>query len=192
VTEKILPWRAAVPVADIPEDGLHRELEASAAEREAIAKLAGLRELPRLGASFDLVYAGGGNVRVTGRVQASAGQTCVVTLEPLTSDLDEEVDVMFSSETQPAADAKAENDDDDGMAEEPPEPIVNGAIDLGALAVEFLMLGLDPYPRKAGAVFEPVIAPVDPADHPFAALEALKNTDPAAKPGKSRSKTKGK
>ena len=42
------------------------------------------------------------------------------------------------------------------MAEDPPEPIVNGAIDLGALAAEFLMLGLDPYPRKPGAVFEPV------------------------------------
>jgi hypothetical protein len=191
VTEKTSPWHAAVPVAEIPEDGLHRELEASEAEREAIARLAGLRELPRLGASFDLVHAGGGNVRVRGRVQASVGQTCVVTLEPLTSDLDEEVDVMFSSEIEPAAAAKAE-DDDDGLAEDPPEPIVNGAIDLGALATEFLMLGLDPYPRKPGAVFEPVIAPVDPADHPFAALGALKNTDSAAKPGKSGSKTKGK
>ena len=192
MTEKTSPWRAAVPVAEIPADGLHRELEAGEAEREAIAKLAGLRELPLLRASFDLVHAGGGNVRVTGRVQASAGQTCVVTLEPLASELDEEVDVMFSSETPPAAAAKAEDDDDDGLAEDPPEPIVNGAIDLGALATEFLMLGLDPYPRKAGAVFEPVIAPVDPADHPFAALGVLKNTDPAAKPGKSRSKTKGK
>ena len=99
MTEKTSPWRAAVAVADIPEEGLHREIEASEAEREAIARLAGLRELPRLAASFDLVDAGGGNVRVTGRVQATAGQTCVVTLEPLTSDLDEEVDVMFSSET---------------------------------------------------------------------------------------------
>ena len=98
MTEKTSPWRAAVAVADIPEGGLHREIEASEAEREAIARLAGLRELPRLAASLDLVDAGGGNVRVTGRVQATAGQTCVVTLEPLTSDLDEEVDVMFSSE----------------------------------------------------------------------------------------------
>jgi Large ribosomal RNA subunit accumulation protein YceD len=192
VIDKTSPWHATVAVADVPEEGLHRELEASEAEREAIARLAGLRELPRLGASFDLVNAGGGNIRVTGRVQASAGQTCVVTLEPLTNELDEEVDVVFSSETAPPAAAKAEDDDDDGMAEDPPEPIVNGTIDLGVLATEFLMLGLDPYPRKAGAVFEPVIAAVDPADHPFAALGALKNTDSAAKPGKSGSKTKGK
>jgi Large ribosomal RNA subunit accumulation protein YceD len=191
VSDKTLPWRAAVPVADIPEEGLRRELEASAVECEAIAAFAGLRELSRLGASFDLVHAGGGSVRVTGRIQASVGQTCVVTLEPLTNEIDEEVDVMFSSEPQPAATAPAE-DEDDGTAEDPPEPIINGMIDLGALATEFLMLGLDPYPRKAGVVFEPVIAPVDPADHPFAALAALKKTDAPAKPGKSGSKTKGK
>jgi hypothetical protein len=189
--DKAPPWRAAVAVAEIPEEGLHRELEASEAERASIAALAGLRELPRLGASFDLVHAGGGGIRVTGRVQASVGQTCVVTLEPLTNEIDEEVDVLFSSEAQPAATAPAE-DEDDGTAEDPPEPIVNGMIDLGALATEFLMLGLDPYPRKAGVVFEPVIAPVDPADHPFAALAALKKAESPAKPGKSGSKTKGK
>jgi uncharacterized metal-binding protein YceD (DUF177 family) len=113
-----------------------------------------------------------------------------VTLEPLTSEIDEEVDVTFSDEPQPAASA-AETDEDDALADDPPELIVNGAIDLGVLATEFLMLGLDPYPRKAGAVFEPVIAPVDPADHPFAALKALKTPESTGKP-KSGSKTKGK
>jgi hypothetical protein len=54
------------------------------------------------------------------------------------------------------------------------------------------MLALDPYPRKEGVVFEPVIAPVDPADHPFAALKALKDPDSQPKPAKSGSKTKGK
>ena len=27
-------------------------------------------------------------------------------------------------------------------------------VDLGAVATEFLLLGIDPYPRKPGAVFE--------------------------------------
>jgi uncharacterized metal-binding protein YceD (DUF177 family) len=97
---------------------------------------------------------------------------------------------MFTSDPQPVA--PAGEDDEEMLGEDPPEPIVNGAIDLGALATEFLMLALDPYPRKEGAVFEPVIAPVDPADHPFAALEALKSADSQGKPAKSGSKTKGK
>ena len=29
-----------------------------------------------------------------------------------------------------------------------PEPLIGGIVDLGALATEFLILGLDPYPRK--------------------------------------------
>ena len=56
---------------------------------------------------------------------------------------------------------------------EPPEPLVDGKIDLGALATEFLVLGIDPYPRKAGAEFTPPKVGDDDA-HPFAALEALK------------------
>ena len=30
------------------------------------------------------------------------------------------------------------------------EPLIDGKVDLGALATEFLILGLDPYPRKPG------------------------------------------
>ena len=189
MTDKALPWHVTVLVAEIPEGGLHRDVQASEAERSAVASLAGLRDLPQLGASFDLTPAGAGRIRVHGRISAQAGQTCVVTLEPLTSEIDEEVDVIFSDEPQPVA-AAGPDEDEGALADDPPEPIVNGAIDLGALATEFLMLGLDPYPRKQGVVFEPVIAPVDPADHPFAALKALKDPQSTDKP-KSGSKTKG-
>lgn len=189
---KAVPWHAAVAVAAIPEEGLHRDIEANETERQAIAALAGLRELPHLGASFDLVHAVGGQVHVRGRVHAAVGQTCVVTLEPLTSEVDEDVDVMFSPGAEQAVGRREAGDDDDPLAADPPEPIVGGEIDLGALAAEFLVLGLDPYPRKPDAVFEPVIQPVDPADHPFAALAALKTPDSPGKPRKSTSKSKSK
>ena len=57
--------------------------------------------------------------------------------------------------------------------EEPPEPLIEGKVDLGAIATEFLLLGIDPYPRKAGAEFAAVNTADDSA-RPFAALEALK------------------
>ena len=44
---------------------------------------------------------------------------------------------------------------------------------LGTIATEFLFLGIEPYPRKAGAEFAPVKVDDDSA-RPFAALEALK------------------
>jgi uncharacterized metal-binding protein YceD (DUF177 family) len=191
VSKNVMPWRATVAVAGIPEQGLHRDIEANDAERQAIATSAGLRELPRLVASLDVAHAGGGQVRVTGHVEGTVGQTCVVTLEPLTSEVREDIDVLFSPDA-PAVDKPPQADDEhDALDEDPPEPIIGGEIDLGALAAEFLLLGLDPYPRKPGVVFEPVIQPADPADHPFAALAALKSEDSAAKP-KSKSKTKGK
>ena len=39
------PWRVPVVVAQIPEGGLHRDIEADAAAREAMAEVAGLREI---------------------------------------------------------------------------------------------------------------------------------------------------
>jgi len=51
--------------------------------------------------------------------------------------------------------------------------LIGGAVDLGALATEFLILGLDPYPRQPGAVFRPP-ADARPDEGPFAALAKLK------------------
>jgi hypothetical protein len=56
---------------------------------------------------------------------------------------------------------------------EPPEPLENGIVDLGAVATEFLILGIDPYPRKPGAEFTPAKTRQE-GEHPFAALAALK------------------
>ena len=109
-----------------------------------------------------------------GQVSARVGQTCVVTLEPIESDVEEAVDLLFAP---PAAGRGQPDAEIDGKwrkrGEEPPEPLVGGTVDLGALATEFLILGIDPYPRKAGAEFAPPKVDDDGA-HPFAALEALK------------------
>lgn len=151
---------------DIPETGMHLEIDAPESARSEIVPLAGVRELPRLSAVFDLSRRGAG-VRVTGQVSARVGQTCVVTLEPIENDLEEQVDLMFSS----ASTGASQTDTIDG--DEPPEPLMDGKLDLGAIATEFLLLGIDPYPRKAGVEFAPVIVD-DGSANPFAALEALK------------------
>jgi hypothetical protein len=167
------PWRVPVAVADVAETGEHMDLVADSETRAAVARIAGLRELPRLEASFDLLPHGGGGVRVTGRVSATVGQTCVVTLEPLTNEIEEEIDLLYMPPA--AAAAVAANDDSEAEVEpkwDDPEPLIGGTFDLGALATEFLILGLDPYPRKTGAVFD---APRDnqPEAGPFAGLAGL-------------------
>lgn len=162
-------WSVPVAVDDIADAGLHMEIEAPPEARGTIAKLAGLRELPRLVAVFDLAKKGP-RVAVSGQVSAIVGQTCVVTLEPIENDIEEAVDLEFAPQAGAATPASRSRRQ---AGDEAPEPLVGGTIDLGALATEFLILGIDPYPRKQGAEFAPPKADVD-GPHPFAALEALK------------------
>jgi uncharacterized metal-binding protein YceD (DUF177 family) len=179
------PWRALVNVTQIPDGGLHREIEADAPARAAMAEIAGVRDISSVHAAFDLSRRSGG-VHVTGRVQAKVGQTCVVTLEPIESEIDEEVDLIFA----PAQEIAPQIDTDDGESAlvEAPEPIENGMIDLGRLATDVLYLAIDPYPRKQGAVFEPQVTASDPEDHPFAALKALQTAPEKPAPGKRKGK----
>ena len=95
-------------------------------------------------------------------------QTCVVTLEPLENPIEESIDLVFTPATHALDMSQIEAPLDDA-----PEAMVDGTVDLGALATEFLILGIDPYPRKPGAVFQSP-APDDDAARPFAALDALK------------------
>ena len=163
------PWSVPVAVENIPDSGLHMAIEATTATRAEVAELAALRDLPHFSAVFDLTRQGAG-VHVAGRVSARVGQTCVVTLEPIQSAVVEAVDLAFAPgrPVEPKSPRERPQGDD-----EPPEPLVGGTLDLGALATEFLILGIDPYPRKAGAQFA---APEleDVGEHPFAALQTLK------------------
>jgi hypothetical protein len=173
------PWRVPVVVAQIPDTGLYRAFEAGEATRAAMADLAGLREIMSASASFDLKLKSGGRVHVTGDVRARVGQICILTLDPIENEIEEMVDLMFApSEQIPAlsalVDEAAQNENEE--VPEPPEPIVNGVIDLGRLATDVLFLAIDPYPRRHDAVFEPPLEIVDPADHPFAALKALQTS----------------
>ncbi len=161
-------WSVPVAVDDIPDTGLHVEIDAPNIVRAQLAALAGLRELGRLSGVFDLVRQGA-IVRVTGQVNARVGQTCVVTLEPIESDVQEFVDLKFA----PSLALESTSDTSGAAEEDPPEPLSEGKVDLGAIAIEFLLLGIDPYPRKPGAEFSPLKSE-DGSAKPFAALEALK------------------
>lgn len=166
-----VPWRVPVAEEDVAESGKHIDLVADATTRAAVARAVGLRELPRLQATFDVSRYGAGGLRVVGRVSATVGQSCVVTLEPLASEIDEEVNLLFAPRTvtnDAAGEGAAATANDDNA-----EPLIGGLIDLGTLAIEFLILGVDPYPRKPGAAFEPP-QQATPDQSPFAALTALK------------------
>jgi uncharacterized metal-binding protein YceD (DUF177 family) len=151
-------------VEPLPRDGLEMDIEANAAEREKLAALNGLPAITRLSAHF-VVKKWRRGVEVEGELSARVTQTCVVTLEPFEADIDEPIDVRFLPDAAP-----------DSLEEDAPDPLVDGRIDLGAIASEFLTLALDPYPRKPGVAFEPPADAEDP-ESPFSRLRALAARD---------------
>lgn len=166
------PWSAPVRVNDVPETGRHVELEANEATRAALADPAGVDAVEALTAAFDLTRRGRDGLHVRGRVRGKVRQICVVTLEPLVNAVDEAVDVDFMpprDEGSRSLEAEVEL-----ATSDEPEPLLGEAVDLGVLATEFLILGIDPYPRRPDVAFEAPAEKSDPARNPFAALEALK------------------
>jgi uncharacterized metal-binding protein YceD (DUF177 family) len=171
------PLSHPLRVDDI-KDGAGGEIVASRCEQDAIARLLDLVALDRLVFNYRLDRAGGGRLRLTGRLEADVTQTCVVSLDPVAAHLDLPVELAF----WPAAMIE----DLERKAEEPghheiqdwPEPIIDGKIDLGPLIYETLATGLEPYPKREGASFDwSQSAPQEaetPESSPFAALAALK------------------
>jgi uncharacterized metal-binding protein YceD (DUF177 family) len=165
IPDSVGPLSRPIAVDRIPEEGLHAVIEATEEERAALAADLNLPGIDRLTARFR-VTGTPDHVRVSGRVEAALRQSCVVSLDVFEATLDEEVEVEFQS--APALPANGEGEQDADR----PDEIVDGRIDLGALAAEFFVLGLDPYPRKPGVDF--VQEPEErPEESPFAALSRL-------------------
>jgi hypothetical protein len=127
----------------------HRmEIKANDEERAALAARFDLVELPAFSAELELKKRGDGVVELTARWQARVAQRCVVTLEPVWADLADEVRLFFAG---PPAKGKEDTVldpfDDEGW----PEPIENGAVDVGEAVTQLLGVALDPYPRAPGA-----------------------------------------
>lgn len=158
-----------------------RQVEASEAERTALAEVLELQAIDRLVATLQLRRLASGLIEVTGDLESEVVQTCVVTLEPVPAEIRERFRLTFGdAEPEPTlGEIDIHFDDSD-----PPEPIIDGQIDLGALVAEQLSLALDPYPRKEGAEVPQEFTP-SPAEilelqtpaatrKPFADLDKLK------------------
>lgn len=163
-----LPLRHVLSLAEIPPNGVDVRLNPGESERATLAQLLEVSALPAFSALIHVAPEGAEGLHVTGTVEATVVQICGVTLEPFEAAVHEEIDVHFVPEgTVPPP----ESEEDE--AYDPPDEIIGGAVDIGSLAAEFLALGIDPYPRKPGAVFE--APPEDAAAaSPFAALARLK------------------
>ena len=110
---------------------------------------------------------------------AEVVQSCVVTLEPLPSRISDRIVQYFGREGL-AAESDPTEVEVAVDEEDPPEPIVNGEIDMGEAVAQGLALALEPYPRKPGAAIAeevPKSAPATAAPGPFAVLARLRKKE---------------
>jgi len=172
-----------VPAEPLPSLGRTLTVEATPDERAALAARFGLERLERFSGTVKLRPLGArrGIVRVemTGTLDAEAIQTCVVTLAPLTCHISEAITRRFSTDSEDDKGGDVDIDPDDDQ--DPPDPIVDGAVDVGETLAEAFGLALDPHPRAPDAQLDEDACLNETEDSdavatpsPFAALAALK------------------
>jgi hypothetical protein len=171
------PLSRPLALAEVPPEGLDIEIVATEAERAALAELNDLPAVLSLTAALRARRWRGDGLEVTGELRARLRQICVLTLEEFESDVAGPIELRFAPPREAPRlrsrrrDAEPEPVEADVGGDDPPDPLVGGAVDLGGIVSEFLTLALDPYPRKPGAEFvapEPETA--EEAVSPFARL----------------------
>ncbi|MFO1157898.1 MAG: DUF177 domain-containing protein [Reyranellaceae bacterium] len=169
--------------------GAALEIAPTEAERAALAKRFGFLGLPAFSARVTVDRRIGGQIVVEGRLRGRIVQACVLTLDPVTQELDDAFRLVFKKDL--ADDRDPENGEAVLSAQaDAPEPLTGNMLDVGEIIAEQLSLIADPYPRRPGAKLEDVLpkprnagrrgAP-DQRRHPFAGLSALRD-----KPGRGR------
>jgi uncharacterized metal-binding protein YceD (DUF177 family) len=121
------------------------EIAATEDERAALAKRFALLSITRLDARLGIKRTDSGIV-VKGRVTGAAVQACSVTDEPLDTQINEPVALLFVDQLVSEGDEVELSDDAlDTVA------IEGGTIDLGEAAADTLALAIDPFPRGPNA-----------------------------------------
>ena len=164
---------------DVARIGRAGRTEMVQADKDELPVLAEIMQLPAIHsfqASFDLAPWKKGGLHLKGSFSAEIEQVCVISLDTFKSRITGEFERYFTHDPVQARQII----DLDQLADDVPDQIENGRIDLAAIASEALALSLDPHPRKPGVRFSPHIElPEDPQEakgheNPFAILQQLK------------------
>ncbi|SEW21781.1 Uncharacterized ACR, COG1399 [Aliiroseovarius sediminilitoris] len=173
-----LPFTHPIRVADLPTGRPTQfELVPDQAACDAIADDLGITGVRKLRFTGQLKPLGKHDWQMAADLGATVVQDCVVTLNPVTTRIDDTVERRWLSHfNEPAGGEEVEMPEDDSV------DALRDVIDLGQVMIEALALALPLYPRVEGAeiqasVFaEPGTKPMTDDDaKPFAGLSELRD-----------------
>ena len=169
---------STLTLADLPNrKPTQFKYEPDAATLEALAKEFNLASLRKMRLEGKISPKGRSDWQLEATFGATLTQACVVTLEPVQTRIDEQVNRFYTNDL-PDLDTseEAEMPDDDTVE---PKPVV---LDLAALATESLALSVPLYPRAEGASIKDAnftepgkTAMRDEDTRPFAGLAGLRD-----------------
>lgn len=190
----VLPeWSHKIPVGDIGAAPLRTVISASPQQRKDLARRLRVESVESAEATLDLQRDPATLVlHVAGVLRARVVQPCVITREPVEEAIETPVEGWFADPDRVVSLLKARRERSKEMTDgelpmleekDDPEPVIDGAVDLGELVAQYLSLAVNPYPHREGAVFEEgAVAAAEGAAvpplrrSPFAALRKLKKS----------------
>lgn len=167
-----------VPVASLPKDKAFAfALRGDAEQNRELARAMDIVRIDKLRLEGRIEPVGRDDWRLLGTLGATVTQTCVVTLAPVTTRIDEPVERLFLAHGLPEPEGgETEIPEDDSVE------ALGVTIDLLQVAHEALSLALPAYPRAEGATLEqaqftaPGKTPMTDEDaRPFAGLKGLRD-----------------
>lgn len=162
-TDPDVEFSRPLPLGTVPQSGRGISLAATPAECAALAARFGILSLDSLTAELRLAVEEEGTVRTEGRIAASLTQACIVTLEPVAQQIDQEIAFRLLPPGREPQDGPEDLDEIE---------CPDGIADLGEAVAEQLALAIDPYPRAPDA--ELPDAATDRSAGAFAALAGIR------------------
>ncbi len=172
-----LEFSRPIDVSRIGSVEMRCDIGANAEERAALARRFGLLDLSRLEAHVTLRRTQAGTaLRLKAHLSAEVIQACVVTLEPVAAEIEEDFTVLYG---KPATETGGQEVTIDPEAEDVTEPWPEGTLDIGEAVAQELGLALDPYPHAPGALLDsgapaPAQEEQEQRVNPFSALSKLR------------------
>lgn len=171
-----IPLSEAFRVAGLSSRKPNRfDLKPNAEMRAAVAAYLGITAIRKLRFTGTISPKGRHDFVLEAVLEAVVEQPCSISLEPVVTELREDVARVYLAQWEHPTGDEVEMPDDDTTE------ALGEAIDAGHVAVEALALALPPFPRAPGAVLAvaeftaPGTAPLRDEDlKPFAGLAALK------------------
>ena len=190
IPKKELPWSHIIQADHAGTDIKNVTIEPDEKQREALAEHFDILAIDNLKADLTFKREQGGLIiHVTGHFSADIQQTCVVTLDPIHSHIEEDFEAWYGDLEQAVSFTKPKQQKDAlrQHGETPivpekddPEPIEDGKLDLGDIVMQFVSLAIDPFPQKDGVELgegdvPEVKEPAPERKNPFAKLQEWKD-----------------